>query len=235
MNRTSGNYGILLFYPLIILISFIGFYWGFSGFSEIKSISNTWLYSLSLVNLTHFSFAESINQPLLFHILSLFIIQTSGLFLLTILLWSFWQLFGETHEKVFNIYKAFRLTVLVTLICESALFLFFLYTIPVEITGNSMAQKIVAALSLAIHSFNNAGFSHAGYLSCRTGYSRTHLNLAIVAILTSNRGFDCCHFGSHSIHPCRCHMGHYWMGNQSLLYSTPSKWKLTQKNCQLKC
>ena len=57
--------------------------------------------------------------------------------------------------------QAVRLTLTVTLICESALFIFFLYGIPSELTNHSIYQKILAALSLSIQSFNNAGISHA--------------------------------------------------------------------------
>lgn len=164
MNRIPVIYGLLLAYLVLISACFIGIHYGFSHVFENSTLSNSWLYSTSLVNLTNFDTKGFISAPLSFHVFSLIISQTSAVIILSSLLWLCWQLFGNEKEKYFSIFKAFQLTILVNLICESGLFLFFMYAIPQELAGNNFTQKLLAAISLAVYSFNNAGISQANDL-----------------------------------------------------------------------
>ena len=89
------------------------------------------------------------------YLFSVLITQISGIFLLSYLLFLYKKL-TETGDH-FHLKEAFFTTIKFSLIFEFALFLFFLYSIPLESTGKSVRFKIVSALALSVKSFNNAG------------------------------------------------------------------------------
>jgi trk system potassium uptake protein TrkH len=103
-----------------------------------------------------------INQdlPLSYLVLLLIITQLSGIVFLSYLLWFYRKLFGSTEDDRFGLRDAFKLTIIISLISETLLFLFFVYSIPAELADFSLLKRIIFALSLAINSFNNAGVSH---------------------------------------------------------------------------
>ena len=157
MKGPNRIYGFLMIYLSIMAISVIG---NLYGIRPNFSTSNTWIYSISLATLTHLNTGI---MPLpvsnSFYIFSLLITQISGLLVMTMLLWLCWQLFGNLPEKSFPLTKALRYTFIFSLIIELILFGFFLYSIPKELTNDSLNQKILASLSLAVNSFNNSGFT----------------------------------------------------------------------------
>ncbi len=112
--------------------------------------------AVALSSLTHL---PTVSNSTGLTIFSLFITQISGLIFLSYLLWYCWKLFGSEVEKNNSILKAFRITGAITFIIEIGLFLFFMYGMPKELTDHSLQKKVLAALSMAINSFNNAGFS----------------------------------------------------------------------------
>ena len=140
-----------------------------TGVHEVFASSNSALNlscAVALSSLTHIDGSIfNNNLPMSYLVFSLVISQISGIAILSWLLWFYWKLFGNKKEKEYarlparqGIRKAIRLTVVISLLIESLLFLFFMYSIPVEITDYSLQKKLIAALSLAINSFNNAGF-----------------------------------------------------------------------------
>jgi Trk-type K+ transport system membrane component len=158
MSKSIGIRGFLMIYVTIIAICIIG---NLYGFEQSLTTPHSWIYSISLSTLTHFTVSHtSLPSSESFYIYSIIITQVSGLVLLSVLLWLCWQLFGNDHEKSFTVAKALKYTSIVTLISELALFIFFLYSIPKELTNDSFHQKLWAAVSLAVHSFNNAGFTN---------------------------------------------------------------------------
>ena len=145
----------------LIVISFSVYSILYSEAFVSLSTSSNFSYSIALSSLTQIN-GDAFHPGLsgAFLLFSLIITQISGIALLSYLLWFYWKLFGDRGEKRYSIIRAFKLTILISFISELILFLFFLYAIPVELTDFSIQKKSLAALSLSINSFNNAGFTH---------------------------------------------------------------------------
>jgi Trk-type K+ transport system membrane component len=156
MKRTRVLYLFLAIYLLIFIICLSG---NFSLLGDSLP-ANTLLLSVSQVTLTHFSFDTSpAGSPDLHGIFSILVTQATGLLFFTFLLWLYNQLFEREDKSGFSVRKALKQTLTVTIICESALLLFFLYAIPKELTNNDFSTKVLVTLNLSVSSFNNAGFS----------------------------------------------------------------------------
>jgi len=152
-------YGFLgTYFGLIILSLLVNLYFDSDIFISTNP-SLSFLSASSLGSLTHLN-GEIFNNylPQSFILFSLFITQGTGIAILSILLWFYWQLFGNNQEKKYNIKRAVRLTIIISVLVESFLFIFFLYIIPTEIVENNLQKKILTTISLSINSFNNAGF-----------------------------------------------------------------------------
>jgi hypothetical protein len=119
---------------------------------------------MSQVTFTHADVGLNfIAQPISFHLFSAIITLISSWLFHAILLWLVWQLFGNSSERLFTADKSFASAGLVVLLCELVLAAFFLYAIPSELTSGSFTQKMLAACTLSINAFNNAGFSNWNY------------------------------------------------------------------------
>ena len=140
--------GIIIIYHLIIKLVVP---------VEYISGNNSILNSIATISLIGTQ-TDSIFAPTSFILITVLFTQLSGFLWLTILLWYYWILFQ--NENKHSIKDAFFLTVKVSFICEAALLIFFLYSIPIESVNGSFPQKFLAALTLSINSFNNAGLSH---------------------------------------------------------------------------
>lgn len=159
MSKARGFLLFLLAYLLFTVAVFFVNYTYFSDHFADKSANGIWLFSVCQVTLTHFSFEAAGDASVLFMLFSILTSQASGLTFYTVLLWLFHQLFTDRKKAPFSLKKALCTTLLVSAICETALFAFFFYGIPGELTGGDMLQKLLASLTLAVNSFNNAGFS----------------------------------------------------------------------------
>ena len=159
MKKPDPIFGFLLIYFGLIIVSFLGYQ---IIFDEAIVSSSSFLnlnYAVALSSLIHIDgIAFNENLPVSYLFFSLFISQISGITILSYLLWFYWKLFGTEIEKEAGLRKAFKLTILISFISESLFFLFFLYSIPIELVDSNFQKKLFAALSLAINSFNNAGF-----------------------------------------------------------------------------
>lgn len=159
MGRASGFLLFILVYLLFIFVVFFVNYTYFSDHFADKSGSGIWLFSISQATMTHFNFQSVGDSSVWFQLFSIFSTQATGLAFYSILLWLFHQLFSEKNAVNYTPGKAFKKALLVSAICEAALFAFFLYGIPAELTGGHFMSKLFAALTLAVNSFNHAGFS----------------------------------------------------------------------------
>lgn len=131
---------------------------------------------LSLVNFEHASYQQST----LFIIYSLASTQLAGTMWFTILLRCYWQLFHEEEQR--TVRAALFLTLKVSLIIEGFLLIFFFYAIPSNDLNLTFPQKLLAALTLSINSFHNAGIGHAlQILSSDLLHSSYVLQLGIIA------------------------------------------------------
>ena len=163
MKKPDPIFGFMLIYLGLIVVSIFANHILFSEVFVSLSSSLNLSCAIALSSLTQIDgnvFSDQV--PVSYHLFSLIISQISGIIILSWLLWLYWKLFGNINEKEAGLRKAFKLTILITLISESLLFLFFLYGIPSELTDSGFQNTIIAALSLAINSFTNAGFSHLG-------------------------------------------------------------------------
>ena len=162
MKKPDPFYGFLLIYLGLIVVSFLAYQLIFTEAFVSSSSPLNLSYAIALSSLTQINGSSFSNQlPASYQLFSLIISQISGIIILSWLLWFYWKLFGNKNEKEAGLRKAFKLTILITLIAESFLFLFFLYGIPTELTDSGFQNKLIAALSLAINSFTNAGYSHS--------------------------------------------------------------------------
>lgn len=171
MKELDPIVGFLLIYLGLIAVSFLGYQIIFTEvIASPNSISNL-NYAVALSSLIHIDgsvFNE--NLPASYLYFSLIISQISGITILSYLLWYYWKLFGSENEKEAGLRKAFKLTILISFISELLLFVFFLYSISTELVDSSFQKQIIAALSMSINSFNNAGFPqwsqffHHGFL-----------------------------------------------------------------------
>ncbi len=159
MQKPNPLTGFFLSYCCLILICFVGCFLFYpSAFNSIENES-VFSYAVSITSLTHTNISLVTNSNIGLTLFSLFITQAGGILILSYLLFYYWQLFGSEAEKENVLSKAFTVTIVVSLIAEVGLFLFFMYGIPMEITNDNLNNKVLAALSLSINSFNNAGFS----------------------------------------------------------------------------
>jgi hypothetical protein len=159
MMRARGFLLFLLAFLLFTVTVFVVNYLCFSNHFADHSVREILLFSVSQATLTHFDFQAAGDSSVWFLLFSILSTQAAGLTFYTVLLWLFHQLFVEKKEAPYSLKKAFSTTILVSAICETALFAFFFYGIPGELTGGDLLQKLLASLTLAVNSFNNAGFS----------------------------------------------------------------------------
>ena len=159
MLKPKPIFGFFLSYGFLILICFLGCILFFPEAFISLDTESILSYAVSVTSLTHTNIPIVGNSNVRLIIFSVFVTQISGILFLTYLLFYCWQLFGSTAEKKYTFSKALTSTIAVSLVVEVGLFLFFMYGIPKGITDDSLNNKVLAALSLAINSFNNAGFS----------------------------------------------------------------------------
>jgi len=164
MKKPSGIYSFIIFYSMLLLLAYAIFERGFDSVFEQSGGLSPWLYTLSKVNLTQLKVNLLADGSYAFLFSSLLITQISGLMLLSVLLWLLWQLLGPDSQREYSLKKAFALSLLATLISETAIFLFFMYGIPTELTHQFVGSKTIAALSLSVHAFNNSGASYISNL-----------------------------------------------------------------------
>ncbi len=159
MKKPAPIHGFFMIYLSLIVFSYLIHQFMFQDL--FVSSTKQFLFSIGIaqVSLTAVDghvFTSAV--PPEYFIIDLFITQISGMVFLTILLWLYLKLFKSSTEEI-NLLFAFRLTLKVSFLSEIILILFFLYSIPVEITEHSFLKKILAACYLAINSFNNAGIA----------------------------------------------------------------------------
>lgn len=161
MKRPPTFYGFLGIYFGLIFFSFLA---NQIYFQEITSTSSAFNYSVALASLTQIN-GDIVNSNIStsFSLYSILISQLAGIIFLSYLLWLYRNLFGSQTEKKLNFGSALRLTILITFLSEIVLFIFFLYAIPIELTDLSFQKKVIAAISLAVGSFTNSGFSTLAY------------------------------------------------------------------------
>ena len=156
MKRPPFFHGFLIFYFALIAGTYLGNQF---LFHENFTISSSGLLVLSIAQ----SSLTGIIGPVLsqnisaaYIYFSLIITQLGGIGLLTYLLFLYWQLFHPNMPQ-HSIKAAFLLTIKVTVIVETCLFIFFLYALSGSDTNQSVYNQILPSLMLSIHSFNNAG------------------------------------------------------------------------------
>lgn len=156
MRKLSPFFSFLFIYLGLIFLSLSIHQIFFSEVMDSLPFFNTAIAGSSLTQFNGAYLIESL-PPLSYFVFSLIITQVSGIVLLSYLVWYYRKLFGTKKEKEAGLSNAFKLTIIISLISETLLFLFFVYSIPTELTDYSFHKKIITALSLAINSFNNAG------------------------------------------------------------------------------
>lgn len=164
MKHRTGLYSFLAIYLSILAVSYLGHLYTYKHSTGGSSSFQLWLYSMSQVTFTHADVGLNfIAQPASFHLFSAIITLISAWLFHGILLWLVWQLFGNSSERSFTVAKSLATAGLVMLLCVLVLTAFFLYAIPSELTSGSLIQKMLAAFTLSINSFNNSGFSNWNY------------------------------------------------------------------------
>ena len=159
MLKPKPIFGFFLSYGFLILICFLGYILFLPEAFISLDTESIFRYAVSVSSLTHTNIPIVGNSNVGLIIFSVFVTQVSGILFLSYLLFYCWQLFGSVAEKKYTFSKALTSTIAVSLVVEVGLFLFFMYGVPKGITDDSLNNKVLAALSLAINSFNNAGFS----------------------------------------------------------------------------
>lgn len=159
MRKLSPIPSFLFIYLGLILLSF-SIHQLF--FPEVMDSMPNFSAVVALSSLTQINSANLFESlpPVSYLVFSLIITQVSGIVLLSYLFWYCQNIFGTKKERVAGLSNAFKLTIKISLISETLLFLLFVYSIPKELTDYSVHKKIIAALSLAVNSFNNAGSAH---------------------------------------------------------------------------
>lgn len=159
MRKAANLFGFMMVYIGLILIYHLITQLVFP--LEFISGDNSLLNSIAKISLIGTPGNALIATTTLI-LVSIAFTQLSGFLWLTALLWFYWELFRNENKR--SLKDAFLLTVKVSFICEAALLIFFLYSIPIESVEGSFIQKFLAALTLSINSFNNAGLSHINQL-----------------------------------------------------------------------
>lgn len=155
MRKSSPFFSFIFIYLGLIFLSFSIHQLFFSEANPSLQNFSTAVAGSSLTQINRTQLNDSL--PSAYLVFSLILTQVSGIVLLSYLLWYYRRLFGTTTEKDAGLKSAFKLTMIISLLSETLLFLFFMYSIPAELSDFSVHKKIIAALSLAINSFNNAG------------------------------------------------------------------------------
>lgn len=160
MMKRNPLVSFLAIYCLLIFCSYLLSFLPTGSNVETVSSVDHFLFAISQASLTSTDVINNeFGNSTVFSVSSLLITQVSGIVLLAYLLWFYWQLFSVKRPAA-GLIDAFRLTVKLSFLLVSGLFLFFLYAYPSDIEHISSGEKILAALSLAIGSFNNAGLAH---------------------------------------------------------------------------
>jgi hypothetical protein len=164
MKKRTGIYGFLGIYLLVIFISFGGNLIFYQKAGSGFPLDQLWLYSISEVTFTHANTGHIFNdQSFGFHLFSPIITLVSSWVFHSILLWLCWRLFGSSRDQSYSFGRSAVTTATVLLIGLFFLSAFFLYAIPNELTDGSYIHKILAAGTLSVNSFNNAGFGNWNY------------------------------------------------------------------------
>ncbi len=146
---------LVLVYLLIILISAAGNYLFHHNSGNNLSPGAVFVSSIAPSTLTHGVLANN-SIPSISNILFvILILQLTGLLFNTTLFWLCRQIFGDTSEEKSSFRDAFITTFWITLICQSLLIVFFLYSIPVSEVPEG--RKIWAVIALSAGSFHLAG------------------------------------------------------------------------------
>ncbi|MCG8311106.1 MAG: hypothetical protein MI975_27210 [Cytophagales bacterium] len=148
-------FGFFILYSGLIAIALI---LNLVFFQEQFALPFTGMLSVSVAqaSLTGFKDVSMADISAFYHFSSLLITQIAGILVLTWLLKCYWQLTGKNGPD-YTLGSALLLTFKVSLLAEFGLALFFFYAIPVEIAHADYANKILAAITLAVNSFNHAG------------------------------------------------------------------------------
>ena len=157
MKRHESLPGFLAIYLGYILFIFFINKLLFTTFFSV-STSGILSFSVGQASLTTFT-STALNSSIvgIYHIFYIVITHAAGLLFLTYSLWFYWKLIQKTENQR-GLNAAFGLTLKTSLLVESFLFVFFLYAIPNELANGGFPNKLISALSLAVGSFNNAGF-----------------------------------------------------------------------------
>ena len=177
MKKSGGFSSIIGIYLVAILCSFLI---NQLFFRDIYASSNQMLLDaiarFSLVALDQSGYQMSTT----FMVYSLICTQLAGTLWLTALLWCYWKIFDRINGK--DLKDALLLTLKVSMIVEGFLFIFFLYAVSGIDTTLLLQQKIIAALSLSINSFHNAGITHLDVLLSKEELQlNTVIQIGIVA------------------------------------------------------
>ena len=157
MKRLESLTGFAFIYlSLIILIFLINNFLFSDGFTV--SSSGILVISVGQASLTNFNYV-SLNNSIygIYIIWNILVTQLAGLIILTYALWLYRRcVYASDGER--SLKRAFILTLKISLIAELLLLTFFFYALPIQLANESFINKTLAALSLAIGAFNNAGF-----------------------------------------------------------------------------
>lgn len=159
MTKSGPIFGFFMTYIGLILICFLAYFYLYPNIFNTAEGQTIFSYAVSVASLTHTNVPVIGDSNIGFIVFSVIVTQISGVLFLSYLLYYCRQLFGTAAEKAFGLFRAFKDTIVVTLIVEAGLFIFYIYGIPMDIAGGSLNNKVLSALSMSINSFNNAGFS----------------------------------------------------------------------------
>ncbi|MDZ7605769.1 MAG: hypothetical protein U5K79_09320 [Cyclobacteriaceae bacterium] len=160
---------ILLVYLFLVILSVAGNILFLHNSGSALSSATVFVSSIATSSLTHGVLA-SITMPSIANILfALLILQATGLLFNATLFWQCRQIFGDASDRQPGFRDAFITTFWITLICQSLLIVFFLYSIPVSEVPEG--RKIWAVIAMSAGSFHLAGipFYHSFFSSTFLG------------------------------------------------------------------
>lgn len=149
--RALAAYSILILFAfLLLLVAWQDNPWKNDYFL-------TFSQALGMASLTAVDWPAGISIPLPLSLVTILLTQFGGLLFLSIALYLYWYLTGKNASKSM-VSKAFFTSLKISCIAEGGLFIFFLYATFLMLEGHTMPEKLLTAFSLAVYSFNNAGF-----------------------------------------------------------------------------
>jgi hypothetical protein len=155
MEKPGTIVSFIGLYLVAIFFSYLINQWFFAG--VFLTGSQALLSATAQFSLVPFDFTND-HLSTSFLAYSLVCTQLAGTMWLTILLWCYRQIFKKPDSQ--SLKDALFLTLKVSLIIEGLMLLYFLYGIPGNDPNIGFSKKFLAALTLSVNSFHNAGLGH---------------------------------------------------------------------------